>query len=106
MEGFDSRCVSFMPDTYRVQHGGGDVRHFLEQVGSRVKILHLKDMTRGENGPTFAEVGCGNLWFPGILETAAACGIEEYVIEQDQCAGDPIESVAKSLSYLKGLNIF
>ena len=106
LEGFDSSCVSFMPDTYWLQHGGCDVRRFLDQVGENVKILHLKDMTRGENGPVFAEVGYGNLWFEGILQTAMEKGIEEYVIEQDQCAGDPVESVAKSLSYLKGLNIF
>ena len=105
IEGFDS-CVNFMPDTYWIQHGGADVRHFLERIGQRVKILHLKDMKRGENGPDFAEVGYGNLWFEGILETAFSLGIEEYVIEQDRCDGDPVESVEKSLNYLKNLNLF
>ncbi|MBE5782314.1 MAG: hypothetical protein E7329_03245 [Clostridiales bacterium] len=105
LEGFDRENVFFMPDTYWLQHGGVDVRHFLERTGSRVKILHLKDMTRGENGPVFAEVGYGNLWFEGILKTALEAGIEEYVIEQDQCAGDPVKSVEMSLSYLRGLNM-
>ena len=105
LEGFDP-CITFVPDTYWIQHGGADVRHFLERLGKRIRILHLKDMKRGENGPTFAEVGYGNLWFEGILETAKNCGVEEYVIEQDTCEGDPVQCVERSLQYLKSLNFF
>jgi len=104
-EGFDPALISFMPDTYWLQHGGCDVRHFLETVKGRVKILHLKDMKRGKNGPTYAEAGQGNLWFAGILQTALDCGIHEFVIEQDECDGDPLDSVKMSLAHLKGLNI-
>ena len=103
--GFDPENVFFMPDTYWLQHGGYDIRHFLEEMKGRVKILHLKDMKRGESGPAFAECGYGNLWFEGILKTALDCGIEEFVIEQDQCDGDPVKSVEMSLHYLRGLNI-
>ena len=105
IEGFDAEKVNFMPDTYWVQHGGADVRHFLETIRGRAKILHLKDMKRGENGPTFAEVGQGNLWFEAIIPLAEEIGVEDFVIEQDICDGDPLDSVRMSCAWLqeKGL---
>jgi len=105
LEGFDPACVSFMPDTYWLQHGGCDVRHFLETVKGRIKILHLKDMKRAKDGPIYAEIGSGNLYWEGILKTALEGGVREFVIEQDICDGDPLESIQKSVSYLKSLAI-
>lgn len=95
--------VDFMPDTYWLHDGGCDIRYFLERIGSRVKILHLKDLARIDKGHTFAEVGSGNLYFEGILKTALDCGIEEFVVEQDSCPGNPIESLRKSYNYIKKL---
>ena len=82
LTGFDPRSVGFMPDTYWLQDGGYDVRYFLEQTKSRVKTLHLKDYKRTEDGHTFAEVGCGNLYWEGIIKTALDCGIYQFIVEQ------------------------
>lgn len=101
LTGFNPETVLFMPDTYWIQDGGYDVRYFLEQTKNRVKILHLKDMKRIEQGHTFTEVGNGNLYFEGILKTALACGIQNFVVEQDICEGDPLESLRKSYEYIK-----
>lgn len=101
LEGFDPNCVDFMPDTYWIQDGGADVRRFLELTAGRVKILHLKDMKRTKAGHTFAEVGNGNLYFPGIIETAKKYGIRHFVVEQDSCDGDPLDSLRQSIAYLK-----
>jgi len=103
LQGFHSETVDFMPDTYWIQDGGYDVRYFLEQTKNRVKILHLKDMKRMEQGHTFTEVGNGNLYFEGIIKTAIHCGIKSFVAEQDICEGDPIESLRKSYKYMKRL---
>lgn len=100
---FDHETVKFMPDTYWIQHGGYDVRYFLEQTRDRVSILHLKDMIRTETGHTFAEIGQGNMYFEGIIETARACGIESFVVEQDVCQQNPIDSVKQSYENLKAL---
>lgn len=102
LEGFGQE-VRFMPDTYWIHDGGYDVRYFLEQTKGRVQILHLKDMKRTEEGHTFAEVGNGNLYFKGILATALRCGIETFVVEQDICPADPLESIKQSYGALKGL---
>ena len=96
LEGFDEACVSFMPDTYWVHDGGYDVRYFLERTGPRIKILHLKDLKRTEQGHFFAEVGNGNLYMEGILKTAQSHGVKNFIVEQDECGGDPFESLAVS----------
>ena len=95
--------IDFMLDTYWIQHGGGDVRHVIEQFKGRVKILHLKDMERSHEGPTFAPIGEGNLYFEGILKTAKECGIEQFVVEQDTCKEDPFICIEKSIKHLKGI---
>ncbi len=100
LDGFDAN-VDFMPDTYWIQDGGADVRYFLEKTRGRTNILHLKDMKRLEEGHTFAEVGHGNLYMDGIIETARECGVRHFVVEQDKCDGNPLDSLRKSIEYLK-----
>ena len=100
-EGLDPAGTSFVLDTYWVQHGGGDVRHWIGKLAGRIDILHLKDMGRGENGPFITEVGNGNLWWEGILAEAEAAGVKYYVVEQDTWPGDPFDSVRQSAEYLK-----
>ena len=102
LDGFDPR-IRLMPDTYWLQHGGVDVRDFIEKHADRIRILHLKDMKRTAEGPTFAELGVGNINFPGILQLARDCGIHEFIVEQDQCDGDPLHSAEISLSHYKSL---
>lgn len=103
LKGFDAETVDFMPDIYWLHDGGCDVRHFLEQTNGRVKILHLKDMKRTEKGHTFAELGNGNLYFEGIINTALNCDITNFIVEQDICEGDAIESLKQSYKFIKSL---
>ena len=93
--------MGFTLDTYWVQHAGGDVRHWIDVLGSRIVTLHLKDMQRANGSVTFAEIGRGNLWWDGILPQAKAAGVQHFVVEQDACAGDPMDSIRISLSYLQ-----
>ena len=102
-EDFDRDLVQFMPDTYWLQHGGVDVRHFLEKAKGRAKILHLKDMKRTVDGTTFAEIGQGNIYFEGILETAQKIGIEHFIVEQDRCDGNPLDSARISCEYVRSI---
>jgi sugar phosphate isomerase/epimerase len=67
----------------------------------RVKILHLKDMKRTPEGPTYAEIGVGNINFNGIIETAKNIGVEYFIVEQDKCDGDPIDSARISCEFLR-----
>lgn len=103
LEGFETETVNFMPDTYWLHDGGFDVRCFLDKTRNRVRMLHLKDMKRLENGHTFTEVGNGNLYFEGIIKTAIDLGIEEFIVEQDICEGNPLDSLKISYDYIKNI---
>lgn len=99
IDGFSAN-VRFMPDTYWIHDGGFDVRHLLDLVKGRVSVLHVKDLVRTQEGHTFAPVGDGNLYFDGILQTALQNGIEEFIVEQDKCDGDPLDCLKRSYAYL------
>ncbi len=101
IENLDEKLVDLMPDTYWLQHGGIDIRDFIEKLALRIKILHLKDMKRTADGVTFAEVGAGNINMTGIIELSRKLGIRDFIVEQDICDGDPITSAEKSYSYIK-----
>lgn len=100
VEGFDPDNVSFVLDTYWVQHGGGDVRAWMEKLAGRIDILHLKDMGMAQS-QFITEIGQGNINFDGIIETAEKIGVKYYVVEQDTCPGDPFDSLKISRDYIK-----
>ena len=104
IEGLDPTNTGFVLDTYWVQHGGGDVRHWIEKLAGRIDILHLKDMAKSsDNNPPqyITEVGSGNLYWQGIIETALRTGVRSFVVEQDSCPGDPFDSLRMSSDYLR-----
>ena len=43
----------------------------------------------------------GNLDWPLILEAAEKAGVRYYVVEQDVCPGDSLDSMKISADYLK-----
>ncbi len=100
VEGFDPENVSFVLDTYWVQHGGGDVRAWMEKLAGRIDILHLKDMGMASS-QYITEIGQGNINFDGIIETADKIGVKYYVVEQDTCPGNPFDSLKISRDYIK-----
>ena len=103
LEGLDPDNTGFVLDTYWVQHGGGDIRYWIEKLAGRIDILHLKEMAKSiDNNPPqyITEVGNGNLWWEGILETALRTGVKHFVVEQDICPGDPFDSLRISSEYL------
>lgn len=103
-EKLDPKYTSFVLDTYWVQHGGADIRYWIEKLAGRIDILHLKDMGRTDkpNAPHcfITEVGNGNIYFPGVIESAIKAGVKSYIVEQDTCPGDPFDSLKMSSDYL------
>ncbi len=89
-------------DVYWVKKGGYDPLSFIQPYSGRMPIIHLKDMTADER-QTFAEVGTGLIDFAPILQWGEANGVEWYAVEQDQCPGDPMDSLQISLNNLHQL---
>ena len=106
IEGFDKDNISFVLDTYWLQHGGVDIRRMLERLAGRVDILHLKDMgavAGGElgNQPYITDVGNGNIDFADIVDTAEKTGVKYFVVEQDgNYEVDSMTSAEQSIKYL------
>jgi sugar phosphate isomerase/epimerase len=108
----DKKLVGFEVDCFWISVAGNDPAAFIKKLSGRVPLLHLKDKAQGteqrfnESVPktAFKEVGNGVLDWPGILRAAAAAGVEHYFVEQDQTAGDPLESIRQSYNYLSKLN--
>ncbi len=91
-------------DTYWVQFGGGDPERWVRRLAGRTPLIHLKDYrVTEENEITFCEVGQGVLDFPAIIQAADDGGCEWFIVEQDTCPGDPVDSLAASYAYLMTL---
>lgn len=98
MEETTPKNVAFELDVYWAAKGGEDPVAWMERLGSRCPLLHLKDMDAGGD---FAPVGTGKLDFARILAVAEGMGVEGYIVEQDTCKGSPIESITTSFRNLK-----
>jgi sugar phosphate isomerase/epimerase len=113
MERFDPNLVMLEVDIFWLKIAGQDPAAFLSRHKGRVKFLHVKDVAPGAPvqfservaPPVFKEIGAGTLDVPAILKAAQAAGVEHFIVEQDQCPGDPLESVKKSIDYLKAVSL-
>jgi sugar phosphate isomerase/epimerase len=84
-------------DTYWVRTAGLDPASVIAELGSRVRMLHLKDGPAVHGLPMTA-LGEGVMDFAGILR--AANDAADLVVELDECAGDIFEAVEVSFRYL------
>jgi sugar phosphate isomerase/epimerase len=88
---------------------GADPVQLIEKYGSRIKMLHLKDLKKGVkgdlSGKTAVEndvaLGTGQLDIPGIIAAAKKAGVEHYYIEDESPSIDT--QVPQSVAYLKSL---
>lgn len=88
-------------DTYWVQYGGGENVAWCEKLQGRLLVIHLKDYaTNAESKPEYCEIGRGNLDFAKIIPAAEKSGCQWFIVEQDVCPGDPLDSLAQSFDYL------
>ncbi|HLT60452.1 MAG TPA: TIM barrel protein [Microlunatus sp.] len=113
----------FEIDVHWVHRGGMDPVRVINNYAGVVDLIHLKDYRIGlppaeafdalEAGDRetwdryardivqFAEVGSGNLDFPGVIEAATEAGAAHLLIEQDQQYGrDIFDCLADSRAHL------
>ncbi len=101
----DPRYLQAEIDTYWVQHGGGDSIAWIKKMVGRMPVIHFKDMVMYEGRQTMAEIGEGNLNWPGIIEACEETRVEWYAIEQDRCLRNPFESLKISYDNLRAMGV-
>jgi sugar phosphate isomerase/epimerase len=94
----DPNIVTAEIDLYHATVGGADPLDLLARYGSRIKMLHVKDMSPSSH--KMVDVGAGTIHFKPIF--AHAKGIEHYFVENDNPA-DSMQFAANSYSYLSTL---
>ena len=114
LERFDPKLVAFEGDVFWMKVGGEDPVAMLGRLKGRVPLIHLKDIAAGTKTnfnemsvppAAFREAGNGSLDFPAVLRACAEAGVKHYFVEQDHCEGSPLDSVARSYGYLRGVEL-
>nr|HML48418.1 sugar phosphate isomerase/epimerase [Clostridia bacterium] len=105
--------VGFQPDVFWLTAAGTEPSSSLRLFKGRALYMHVKDYAiKSREGilesvpRMFAPVGQGNLNWPGILAAAEEAGIRLFVVEQDQCEGDPFDSIQVSFENLNKMGVF
>lgn len=102
--------INFIIDTYWLQFAGRDILATLDKLKGRYSCVHLKDymihINANKNNsiePTFAPVGEGEIDFKAVTAKMKECGVEYYLVEQDNAAlmEDGLAQVEKSIKYIQ-----
>jgi sugar phosphate isomerase/epimerase len=114
LERFDKKHVGFELDVFWLSMAGQDPVKMIQKLGPRVRLVHLKDKAKGTANEfqernvkpeAFTELGAGVVDFPAILAAAKTAGVAHAFVEQDHTPGDPLDSLKKSIGYLKTLKV-
>lgn len=96
----DANLVKFELDIYWAVRAGRNPLDLFAQHPGRFALWHVKDMDATEK-KMFTEVGNGVIDFKPIFAKAKQSGMKYFYVEQDICPGAPMDSIAKSIDYLR-----
>ncbi len=90
-------------DVYWVKHAGYDPAEVIAQYADRCPIVHFKDMA-ATPPHTFTEVGRGIMDWPAMVDACKRAGVQWYIVEQDICPEDSLESARISAEFMATLS--
>jgi sugar phosphate isomerase/epimerase len=107
----DPSLVCWEMDCYWITQAGENPVAMMQQYGSRIKMLHLKDRLAGfapsqtmdAAAEHFTEVGAGTLDWKAIFAASEKLGVEHYFVERDSGSVPAMESLAISYKNLQKL---
>lgn len=92
----------FELDTFWAHYAGVNVIEYMEKLGDRVKMIHIKDYLKVEDGkPSCCAIGTGNMDNIEIIRYAREKGKEWLIVELDNSPLNPLESARISIDYIK-----
>lgn len=80
---------------------GKDPLHYFKKYPGRFPLWHLKDMDMKKKEST--EFGKGVLDIKTMMQNQKASGVKHILIEQEEYASTPLESMKHNMAYLKRL---
>jgi sugar phosphate isomerase/epimerase len=106
----DPNLVKMEMDLRWITSAGHDPLQYFNKYPGRFPLVHVKDMPNKPNPPEydvvgakFTEVGRGTVNFKRVFAQADKGGVQHYLVEQDETAGSPFDSLKVSYDYLKQL---
>jgi sugar phosphate isomerase/epimerase len=88
-------------DIFWLTFAGEQPAEWLERYKHRSPLVHLKDMTT-DGKRYFAELGTGGVDLKSVLSFGNRFGnVDWWIVEQDECRNPPLQSVKRSLEFLK-----
>jgi sugar phosphate isomerase/epimerase len=96
----DKNLVKFELDLYWTNKANQDPIALFNQHPGRFPLWHVKDMDKTPE-KQITEVGNGSIDFKRIFAQSKKAGLDYFFVEQDICPGDPFNSIAQSISYIK-----
>jgi sugar phosphate isomerase/epimerase len=96
-----------------VAGAGYDPVEVIRRYAPRIHLLHVKDLATSERIPgrlvrdeRTTVIGEGTLDWPAIFKAARQAPVHSYFVEQeDPFTEPPLQALAKSIAYLRGLSI-
>jgi len=104
------KTVFFEVDTFWAEVAGQNCAELIARLGSRVRVLHLKDLRKGAKTGVFTgaaadedsvALGDGMIDWRAVLSAARKAGVEQYFIEDESPAWE--KQVPRSLEFLAKL---
>ena len=95
----DKNLVKMEMDIYWVTKAGQDPIALIQKYPGRFPLWHLKDMNPADK--SFAEVGYGSIDFKKIFKYSNDAGLRYFFVEQDTTPGLPMDSISKSITYIR-----
>jgi sugar phosphate isomerase/epimerase len=100
----DPRYVVFEMDAGWVDAAGYDPVTMLKKAPERFQLMHVKDEARGPDGKFVSTaVGRGKMDYRPIM--AAATGLRQYFVEQEQFDMPVIQEITIEAQYMRSLNV-
>ena len=101
-ENTDPAEVVAQLDVAWVAVGGADVVAYMQKWGSRVELLHIKQIESLDSGKQ-VDLADGVLDFKEIILAGQALGVKQYIMEQEEYPIDPMTSVRNGFAHIMGL---
>ena len=103
--------LTVQPDVHWLAAAGFTPQDKLHDMAGRYEYVHMQDYAMlwdeetGRIARQTVPVGSGNLNLPAIVKACRADGARLFVIEQDDCQKDELESIADSVRTMRMLGV-